>query len=227
MQPTFLPWLGYFGLIKKVDLFVFLDSVQFDSRSWQQRNRILINGKPHWVTVPVTCPNGKSTIMKDVLINFEHYSGSKIISSIRQSYSGTTGIKDLSDSLFDLLVNPPNHLSLLNIKLIEIISEKLEIKTEFVNSSELNVKGVKADLLLEICKNLGATEYISPPGSRDYLIDYKGFQSFGINLNYFEFKHPIYWQKSDEFFSNLSIIDSICNQGVKKTQEFILEGSRS
>ena len=111
--------------------------------------------------------------------------------------------------------------------MIKIISEKLEIKAKFINSSELKVKGNKADLLLDICRNLGASEYYSPPGSRDYLTDYKGFESFGIDLKYLDFKHPIYIQKTDEFVSNLSVIDAICSQGVEKTQKLILEGLRS
>ena len=53
MQPTFIPWAGYFGLIKLVDQFVFLDDVQFDRRSWQQRNKIFENDKASFVTVPI------------------------------------------------------------------------------------------------------------------------------------------------------------------------------
>ena len=53
MQPTYLPWSGYFGLLNSVDLFVYLDSVQFDKRSWQQRNQIKSVNGPQWLTVPV------------------------------------------------------------------------------------------------------------------------------------------------------------------------------
>ena len=53
MQPTYLPWSGYFSMIKNADIFVFLDDVQFDKRSWQQRNRILLNKKETFLTVPV------------------------------------------------------------------------------------------------------------------------------------------------------------------------------
>jgi hypothetical protein len=224
MQPTFAPWLGYFSLIQKVDLFVFLDSVQFDARSWQQRNRIIVNGKPNWITVPVTCPNGRSTLIKDVLINKEHYSGSKLTSQIKQNYSRTSGINELTESIFSYLNAPPVELSSLNIKLIRIISENLSIDTKFIRSSELDVRGTKADLLLDICRNQKATKYFSPPGSRDYLSDYDGFKNHGITLEYFQFDHPTYPQTSSEFIPNLSVIDSICNLGFENTHNLIVKG---
>jgi hypothetical protein len=224
MQPTFVPWLGYFGLLQKVDLFVFLDSVQFDTRSWQQRNRINMNGKPGWITVPVTCPNGRSTLIKDVLINKEHYSRSKITTQIKQSYSRTPGFNDLSESIFSELDLPPVDLTSLNINLIKIMSERLGIDTPSIKSSELGVRGAKAELLLDICINLGATEYVSPPGSREYLEEFDGFKNHGIALEYFKFNPPIYIQNTAEFIPNLSSIDSICNVGYEKTHDLIVEG---
>jgi len=224
MQPTFAPWLGYFGLIQKVDVFVFLDSVQFDARSWQQRNRIIVNGKPSWITIPVTCPNGRSTLIKEVLINTEHYSGAKITSQIRQHYSKTAGINELSQLIFHDLTAPPVELSLLNIKIIRKLSEHLGIETLFLKSSELDVRGSKADLLLDICKKLRATKYVSPLGSLEYLVDYDGFSALGIDLEYFQFYHPIYPQSTSEFIPNMSVIDSICHLGFEKTHSLIMEG---
>ena len=69
MQPTFLPWSGYFGLMQSVDMFVFLDSVQFDRRSWQQRNRIKTSSGPKWLTVPVRSKGKRSQLISDVKID--------------------------------------------------------------------------------------------------------------------------------------------------------------
>ena len=69
MQPTFVPWAGYFGLIKFVDKFVFLDDVQFDSRSWQQRNKIYNNNSSTWLTVPVVKKNLQNQKIFDVKID--------------------------------------------------------------------------------------------------------------------------------------------------------------
>lgn len=89
----------------------------------------------------------------------------------------------------------------------------------------MNVSGSKGDLLLDICKNLGATTYISPAGSATYLDNYAGFFESGINLEYQTFKHPIYSQGEITFISHLSVIDAICNAGLKASREMIKKGS--
>ena len=53
MQPTYLPWLGYFDLMEQSDVFVFLDAAQFVKQSWHQRNRIRVGHELRWMTVPV------------------------------------------------------------------------------------------------------------------------------------------------------------------------------
>ena len=224
MQPTFLPWLGYFALIEKVDKFVFLDSVQFESRSWQQRNRILVNEKPHWITVPTVCPSGRSTLIRDVRVNFEHYSGNRFESIIRRNYSRCPGIKDLTSTFFGLILEPPELLSKFNVALIKLISNQIGIQTEFVKASNLEAKGEKAELLLNICRELKASTYVSPPGSRNYLQNFDGFRDNSILLEYLDFTHPQYYQNTPEFISHLSIVDVICHTGNVKTFQFIRDG---
>jgi len=70
MQPTYLPWIGYFDLISKSDIFVFLDDVQFSRRSWQQRNRILLDGKETMLTIPIQNKGKREQLIKDVLVNY-------------------------------------------------------------------------------------------------------------------------------------------------------------
>lgn len=227
MQPTFIPWLGYFGLINSVEKFVFLDVVQFESRSWQQRNRILINNETRWLTIPTSLPSGRSTQINQVLINSEHYSGTSIIKTITQAYGKKPGFDFIEEKLFHSLSNPPSHLSSLNVDLIKKISSALGIQTKFIAASELQVSGSKADLLLDICKTLGASTYVSPQGSKVYLDDYTGFSNSGIVLEYQNFIHPIYPQGKMDFVSHLSSIDAICNLNIEATRELMLEGSKS
>lgn len=225
MQPTFLPWLGYFSLIDSVDKFVFLDVVQFESRSWQQRNRILINSEARWLTVPTTLPSGRSTLINQVLINKEHYSGLSLLKTLKQAYGSKPGFEFIEMSLFQALLSPPDQLSLLNVELITEIAQSLGSKTIFISASELNVSGSKADLLLDISKTLGATTYVSPLGSRVYLDEYSGFSDSGISLEYQDFNHPTYPQGQDTFISHLSVIDAICNTNLDATRDLIHEGS--
>ena len=221
MQPTFLPWLGYFSLAKTVDVFVFLDSVQFDSRSWQQRNKILIDGQPKWITIPTTLPFGRQTKINDVLINQEHYSGSKISNMIMQAYKGSEGISFVKEEIIIHLLQNPKYLSQLNTTLVKLLFKAFEINVKVINSSSLETHGSKGELLLNISKSLGATTYVSPKGSRDYLQDFQGFQNSNIRVEFQEYEHPIYAQQLQVFHSHLSVIDAICNIGVSGVQKLI------
>lgn len=221
MQPTFLPWLGYFHLASKVEKFVFLDSVQFDTRSWQQRNKILLNGKPFWVTIPTILTSGRSTKINEVLINKEHYSSDKIIKTIRQAYGKLPGNSFNEEVLFPHLAASHLLLSDMTIAIIKSIFEVLEIKATILKSSELTVSGTKAELLLSICSELGATSYFSPEGSRGYLAEFDGFDLKDISVEYQEFEHPTYKQSGVEFVPYLSVIDSISNLGIQGVKELI------
>jgi hypothetical protein len=224
MQPTFLPWLGYFALAQSVDTFVFLDSVQFESRSWQQRNRILINGEAKWMTIPTTLPFGRLTRIDQVLINQEHYSGLKLTNTLRQAYAGKAGLEFVVDHVLGYFNNAPKLLAGLNVTLIKEISHALEIKVEFHNSSEIGAAGAKAELLLNICNTLGAKTYVSPPGSKAYLDEYGGFSERNIKIEYHNFVHPIYSQGEEKFTSHLSIVDAICNVNLLETKNLIRMG---
>ena len=118
-------------------------------------------------------------------------------------------------------MNPPKNISDFNIKLINEIVKALRIETPVILSSEMNVTGKKGDLLLDICKNLNATTYVSTAGSAVYLDSYRGFANSSINVEYQKFDHPIYPQGESEFISHLSVIDAICNIGLKATEEMI------
>ena len=125
------------------------------------------------------------------------------------------------NNIFEIFLNPPSNISDLNIKLINEIAIALRIETPLVLSSEMNVTGNKGDLLLDICRNLNATTYVSTAGSAVYLDGYSGFSDSGINLEYQKFDHPLYSQGEFEFISHLSVIDVICNIGLKATEEII------
>src|SRR4051794_4461881 len=53
LQPSYIPWRGYFDLIRDADVFVFYDDVQYDDEGWRNRNRIKSPSGPRWLTIPV------------------------------------------------------------------------------------------------------------------------------------------------------------------------------
>jgi len=213
MQPTYLPWIGYFSLIKNVDTFVFLDSVQFNKRSWQQRNQIKTITGSKWLTVPILSKGKREQLIKDTIINNESNFCKEHIKTIEYNYCKANYFKSESKDLFNILRSHSNYIADLNIEIISYLSERLKIKTNFIRSRDLDCKGSKADLLASICSILNAKEYISPPGSKDYLEVSDAFKDIDTNVNYFEFKHPIYEQLWGEFLPYMSIVDLLFNCG--------------
>ena len=131
IQPTFLPWCVYMSLIEYVDEVVFLDNVQFDKRSWQQRNKIKTANGTLTLTVPVITKNLFNQHIKDVKIDYSSVFQKKMIRSISQNYSKSIYFEDYSNELFSLIENTHKSLLDLNINLISFLCEKLNIELNF------------------------------------------------------------------------------------------------
>ena len=213
MQPTYLPWSGYFGLIDNVDIFVLLDNVQFAKRSWQQRNQIKTPNGSAWLTVPVASRGKREQTIQNVLIQKDNNFSHKHKKSLEINYSKSKYFNSESQEIFRLINSDEQYLSELNINLIKYFCERLKIKTKIIRAKDLPSKGSKADLLCSICQELNADNYISPPGSKDYLKESDSFEKAKIALNYFSYKHPIYNQLWGEFIPYMSIIDMLFNCG--------------
>ena len=144
MQPTYLPWSGYFGLMQTVDVFILLDSVQFDKRSWQQRNQIKTPQGPQWLTVPVITKGLREQLIVDVEIDKNSDFVTKHCRSITQNYSNTHFFKEYSSELFLLLNQKKNHLVDLNTSIINHFKKLLGLKVSLLRSSELETRGKKS-----------------------------------------------------------------------------------
>jgi len=215
MQPTYLPWIGYFGLIDSVDEFVLLDTVQFNHRSWQQKNKIKTPNGSLWLTVPVKTKNLRHQLIKDVQIATDNKFPQNHIKSIELNYCKAPFYKEYAPQIISCLNNNKNNLTDLNTNLIFLFKYILKIKTPIILSRDIPQSGKKADLLLSICKNLSATHYISPPGSKNYLDESNCFTKENIPISYFNFNHPTHNQQHGEFIPYLSIIDLIFNHGTE------------
>ena len=141
MQPTYLPWSGYFGLFNYVDFFVFLDSVQFERRSWQQRNKIKSSSGSFFLSIPVISKGLREQKIKDIKIDKESKFFEKHIKSITQNYKRTLYFEEYSNEIFHKILNNNGNLCDLNIQLILTINNFLGIKTETCRSSQLKITG--------------------------------------------------------------------------------------
>ena len=213
MQPTYLPWLGYFALLDRVDVFAFLDIVQFDHRSWQQRNRIAGAAGPQMLTVPVLKKGARSQRIADVLINPTGGYPAKHIRAMEHAYTRAAHIDPYVAGLTEIMQGGHERLADLTIDLIGWLSIQLGIETHCVRCSSLDATGKRADLLADICRRLGADLYVSPPGARVYLDKSRAFDDLGIPVVYNDYEHPTYPQCRSPFAPYMSIVDLLLNVG--------------
>ena len=216
MQPTFLPWAGYFGLMDSVDEFVLLDHVQFDKRSWQQRNQIKTANGAQWLTVPVITKGKKEQAICDVQLQADDKDfPTKILKSIEQNYKKAPYYGDYIQSIEEIFLQPHTHLNMLNTALINYFRQCLGVATPVLLSSDMSVTGAKAALLVDICQKRQANHYLSPPGAQDYIAASNDFEQAGIKVNYFTYEHPEWGQQYGNFIPYMSVIDLLFNVGDK------------
>lgn len=212
-QPIYLPWVGYFDLMDRSDIFVLLDSVQFDKRSWQQRNRIKCPRGELMLTVPVLSKGQFHQKIQDVRIDPGSNFVKDHIKAIQLNYARSEYFYRYADEVFAILNKKHVLLADLNIDLILWFKDVLRIQTEIVRSSSLNVLGKKSELLVHICKELGIERYLSSAGSMTYINENNLFDENGIQLNYQNYEPVPYRQLHGEFIPYLSMLDLLFNEG--------------
>ena len=225
MQPTHLPWVGYFDLMEQCDVFVFLDSVQFARRSWQQRNRIKTSQGELLLTVPVVSKGLREQRICDTHIDRAVEFEKKHAASIRAAYAKAPYYEKISAGYKLITEKKHQMLADLNIELIEWLANILGIERKTVRSSSLAVSGKRSELLLEICRSVGADRYLSPLGSKEYLEDDALMtQDRAIELLFHEYAPVEYPQLHGDFIPSLSAIDLVMNQTSGEALETIKEG---
>ena len=226
MQPTYVPWLGYFDLMDQVDHFVLLDDVQFSRQSWQQRNRIKASKGLRWLTVPIRRNFGQSIAEVELHdIDFWKSHAQLLESNYGQAQHYHTGYPGVRTCLET--ASASGRLLDLNIGLISHIASALGIETPTIRSSEMNIEGDRCDRLAEICLRLNGTRYISPLGAADYLLDEKdALTARGIVVLFQHYEHPEYSQLFPPFAPFASILDLILNEG-PRSLEIVRSGRRT
>ena len=184
-QPDFMPWVGFFQKLKKSDIFVVLDDVQFIRRGWINRDKILINNKASWITVPVKSKGQYKELIKNIMIDHSKNWVDEFSKIIFHNYHKCPYYEFHSYKIIEIFKKKQKYLIDLNMELIEYISNYFEIKRKKIFSSGLKIKKKKGDKILEILKLLNANEYITGTGSRNYL-DEKIFEKENIKLNFFD-----------------------------------------
>lgn len=212
LQPGYLPWLGFFDQMRRSDVFVYYDDVQFDKHGWRNRNRIKSPSGPHWLTVPVLHHGKGQPLLKDTLIDTRTDWPRKHIGTLRQYYAKAPYVKRYLPELEALLNQPWTRIVDLDIALVQRMAGWLKLSPNVVRASELGVRGTPSQRLITLCAHFGADRYLSGDVARDYL-EVGEFEKRGIEVVWQEYRHPVYPQQHEPFVPYLSAIDLLLNCG--------------
>ncbi len=210
-QPVYLPFSGFFQKMARADVFAFMDFVQLSKQSWQVRNRIKTREGPLWLTVPVYVKGKADQLIRDVRV-VEGPWRRKHRDAIRQSYCRATYFRDYADFFDDVYGREWKWLVELNSHIIGSMRRFLGVETPVVDVAGMSFEGTKTDLVVDICRKLGGTAYLSSDGEAAY-IEREKFEAAGLRQNYLGWQPTPYPQLFGEFVPNLSAIDLLFNCG--------------
>jgi hypothetical protein len=226
LQPSYIPWRGYFHQIAKADLFIFYDDVQYDKHGWRNRNRVKTVNGTQWMTIPVLSGGvvENNIPINQVKIDWKRDWNVKHFQTLSQSYAKSPYFKQYKPLLTDFYQRHDEFLADFTIELTIALTRTLgNTHTRFMRSSEIGgITGVKTERLIQILTSLGAKRYISGPSAKDY-IDIKQFEAAAISLEYMVYDYPEYPQLFPPYDPQVSILDLLFMVG-PKALDYILPG---
>jgi hypothetical protein len=217
LQPSYLPWLGYFAQMHRSDVFVVYDDVQYDKHSWRNRNRIKTAGGAQWLTVPVLTRGKDLPSNREVEIDNRQAWRRKHLLSLEQSYARAPFFGEYLGTFQDLLGREWRRLLDLNLACLNALAGLLRLRSPVRLASELGVPGRSTERLVGICRALGADRLFEGAAGRDYL-DEAAFARAGIALEYQDYRHPVYPQLHGDFVPFLSVVDLLFNCGPRSLE---------
>ncbi|HEX6504197.1 MAG TPA: WbqC family protein [Terriglobales bacterium] len=217
-QPAYLPWLGYFDRLVASDAHVVLDHVQFEKNSFINRNKIRTRQGWGWLTLPIrTAGRFGDLPINQVEIANETPWASKHWTALRMNYGKSPFFPEHADFFRTIYERRWNKLVDLTREITDYVVEAFRITTPRYFSSELNVGGKKDELVLNICRQLGAKVYLSGPMGRNYLRE-EMFQDAGIAIRYHDYSHPTYPQTYPGFEPYMAAVDLLFNMGKRSLE---------
>lgn len=222
MQPYMFPYIGYFQLIKAVDVFVLYDDVSFIKKGWINRNRILLNNTAKLITFPCVKAS-QNKLINEVQVNLNDKAFSKLLMTIRHAYLRAPNFSKVFPLVEFILTRSVKTISELSSYCVIEISKYLNLETKFIYSSVAfsdSKDFEKSDRLISICKTLNATNYINAIGGVG-IYGKSFFEENGISLSFLKPSLEAYHQFSEEFVSGLSIIDVLMFNSVEQIKDMI------
>lgn len=218
-QPNYIPWKGYFDLIHDADLFVFYNDVQYTSRDWRNRNKIITPNGEKWLSIPVG--HDIHRLICDVGISDKSWQKNHY-ETLKFAYSKAPFFKDYKDFLeYVYLECKWESLCEIDMYLTEHIAcDFLGCKTKFDDSRNYETHGEKHERMISLVQNIFSKHqvkdkvYLSGPAAKNYIIG-KDYADSEITLVWKNYEgYPEYKQIGKQPFSHfVSIFDLLFNTG--------------
>lgn len=219
MQPYFVPYIGYFQLMAAVDRFVLFDDVSFINRGWINRNRVLVGGREHLMTIPLRGASQNQLINQIALSDDACWRG-KLLKTIQQSYRKAPFYAETVPLVEDILSCPETMLAPYLRYSLTTLSAWLRLECEIVaSSSQYKNRDYKgAQRIMDICRQEQADVYVNAPGGKA-LYAHDDFSALGVELRFLTPRIGAYAQGAADFVPGLSIIDVLMHQGRAATRQ--------
>jgi hypothetical protein len=213
-QPHYLPWLGYFAKWAAADLFVFLDTVQYEKNGWQNRNRIKTREGSRWLTVPVRARLG--TPIRDVRVDSNQPWRARHFATLEHAYGRASCWARHRNGLHALYEREWERLAPVAVASAEWLARTLGIATPTRLASEIGLPdAARTDAtarLVGLCRAVGADTYLAGRDGARYM-DIAQFAAAGIAVEAQQYEHPVYAQQHGEFVPSLSAVDLLLMHG--------------
>lgn len=221
MQPYFFPYLGYWQLFDAVDTFVVYDDVNYIKNGWINRNRILLDGRPQYITLALSgsspfkainetriCPDAKHT--------------RKILGCVASAYRKAPHFEEIFPVVEKIVLHDADNIADFLCRHFRVLLDLLGLETKLLLSSRLEkdtaLRG--QDKVLDICGRLHTDMYVNAIGGTG-LYSREAFQRRGMELRFLQSAPAPYAQFGGPFVENLSIIDVLMFNGAAATRELL------
>jgi hypothetical protein len=231
IQPVYLPWLGYFDQMQRVDVFVIADEMPYSSSGWAHRNRVKGPSGQRWLTLPARPRRGEAIdqVRLDPNVPWKR----KHMATLRHFYARGPDAQATLDDLDAVLDESAERLVSVSIPTIRLLAARLGIRTPLVISSQTGLearyrqrfpgRGGPTQRIIAYMEALGATELLEGESGQAYF-DVPLFEAHGFRVQFHRYLHPIYPQFHGPFLSHMSAIDLLLCVGEKQAREVLLSG---
>ncbi|WP_260293637.1 WbqC family protein [Sedimenticola hydrogenitrophicus] len=223
-QPNFFPWLGYFDKVRRSDVFILLDDVQYQKTggTWSNRVKVLVNGEGRWLTAPVDRSFHGTRAIHEMVFSSKENWRNKVLNTLISAYRGAPCFDKVFTVIEPLVRNPEDNVAEYNIHAIKTLTDKIGLTTNsLIRSSDFPVDSSSTLRLIELTKRVGGQSYLCGGGATGYQQD-AAFEKENVQLIYQRFIHPHYAQFSQkDFVAGLSIVDALMNVGFEGVHQLM------